>query len=59
MGARIDTGFAFGKTLDQAFSKLSEQRAWDYGHAGYTGTFAEMIEAAEKWVARRFYSEPY
>ena len=24
-----------------------------------TGTFAEMIEVAEKWVARRFYSEPF
>jgi len=41
MGADIDEGLAIGKTLRQAFQALSEQRAWDRGHGGYTGSFAE------------------
>lgn len=47
MGADFDQGIAIGKTLDEAFHELHEERAWEYGHGGYTGTFAETPGAIE------------
>jgi hypothetical protein len=41
MGADTFTDYAEGKTADEAFNNVREQAAYDYGHAGYTGTIAE------------------
>lgn len=41
MGADTDTGYAIGKDLASAFQDLIDERAYYYGHGGYTGTFAE------------------
>jgi hypothetical protein len=30
-----------GETMDQAFSRMHEEAAWEFGHGGYTGTLAE------------------
>ena len=41
MGAETFTDYAEGKTADEAFHAAVEDAAYDYGHAGYTGTIAE------------------
>lgn len=41
MGANIDMDVAVGRNLEEAFGIVREARAYDYGHSGYTGTFAE------------------
>lgn len=32
---------SLARALDNEFYTIKEQRAWDHGHSGYTGTFAE------------------
>ena len=34
---------AKGKTMAEAFNTAVEEAAYDYGHAGYTGTIAEKM----------------
>lgn len=33
-----------GETLEERFHKVVAGAQWDFGHAGYSGTFAEKIE---------------
>jgi hypothetical protein len=68
MGANFDEVVLDGaiptQELKKAFKEIQDQRSWEYGHSGYTGTFAEAdgIEfpkqqvfkdetAAEKWLS--------
>jgi len=47
MGADFDSIIIEAKTEDELRKKynlVQEDRAWDYGHRGYTGTFAEAEE---------------
>jgi hypothetical protein len=41
MGAEAFQTGAHGKTMDEAFNTAVNDAAYDYGHAGYTGTIAE------------------
>jgi hypothetical protein len=41
MGACDFESSATGETVAQAFNTASNDAAYDYGHAGYTGTIAE------------------
>ena len=42
MGAEYYEGHGLSnKHAGDAFAELAEQCAWEYGHGGYTGTFAE------------------
>jgi hypothetical protein len=41
MGADYDEGYAFGKNAAAAFNALYEERAYERGHGGYSGSFAE------------------
>ncbi len=41
MGASTFLQIGKGKTLHDAFETARDQAAWEYGHAGYTGTLAE------------------
>ena len=41
MGAETFTHIATGGTVQDAFTNARYEAAWDYGHAGYTGTIAE------------------
>jgi len=47
----------WGKSSNDGHFRLVTQGAHKGSRRYRTGTFAEMIEAAEKWAARRFYSE--
>ena len=44
MGANEFVVKSKGKTAAEAFEVAVEQAAYDYGHAGYTGTIAEKSE---------------
>lgn len=44
MGACDFTTIGRGKTAKEAFDNAVHQAAYDYGHAGYTGTIAEKCE---------------
>lgn len=60
MGASYDHGIAVGKELYPAFIQLTNDRAYDYGHAGYTGTLAEKYEVTlvgdlpSRWTPDKF-----
>jgi len=44
MGAQFDSTVIEAKDKSEAYDAYSEvkaARAWEYGHGGYTGTFAE------------------
>jgi hypothetical protein len=41
MGAEYQENIITGKDFAHAFDELVESCLYDYGHAGYTGTFAE------------------
>jgi hypothetical protein len=41
MGANTFFQTASGKTAKKAFNSACREAAYDYGHAGYTGTIAE------------------
>lgn len=47
MGAEFDYGIAEGPTLDKAFTALIEQKCWEHGHGGYSGTLAEKNQVVE------------
>jgi len=44
VGASEFFDYGYGKTADEAFRSCRDQAAYDYGHAGYTGTMAEKDE---------------
>ena len=44
MGAESFQVNAIGKTAQEAFRSAVDQAAYEYGHAGYTGTIAEKSE---------------
>jgi len=57
-------------TIEATFQSLKEQAAWEYGHAGYTGTIAEKtcwkryavvpdLKAAKRLVAEFFQKNQY
>lgn len=43
MGADVDYEEVTldGKKIDEVWAELQENRGWEYGHGGYSGTFAE------------------
>lgn len=66
MGAEFNFETLMGKTAEEVRKEgleVIDQAAWDYGHAGYTGSFAEAqgvelrpekfptAEAAEEWLS--------
>lgn len=47
MGAELDEHVfpdMSTEELESSFATLIEERAYDFGHAGYTGTFAECVD---------------
>jgi hypothetical protein len=41
MGADQDQAFGVGKSARAAYDSIREERLYEYGHGGYSGTFAE------------------
>jgi hypothetical protein len=41
MGAWLDEGYGMGRTMLRAWDACHEQKVYDHGHAGYSGTLAE------------------
>lgn len=59
MGADVFFTKAKGTTAKEAFRSAVDQAAYDYGHAGYTGTIAEkhdftIIKVPEGWEPRKY-----
>jgi hypothetical protein len=44
MGGEQFEEVCFGKTAEEAFRTAVEQAAYEFGHAGYTGTIAEKTD---------------
>lgn len=48
MGANyFEDKYVGNATMEEALNSLAEDAAWDFGHAGYTGTIAEKGGAVE------------
>ena len=59
MGANDFSDIVCGRNADEAFRKAVDQAAWDFGHAGYTGTLAEKYEFTEFRIPPALDTDPY
>lgn len=41
MGAEDFVDYAEGATAEEAFRRMKDAKAWEFGHGGYSGTIAE------------------